>query len=70
MAPPIRFWISSSKVWRLGYPLFSKSIALQLQWVAVKGCDLDKELLVEQSQLFLLLEDVLAIERHVFPFVV
>ena len=45
-----------------GCPLFA--------WVILEGSNLSQELLIDLSQLFLLLENVLVIENHLFPFAV
>jgi len=42
-------------------------IAIHLYCVILEGCDLSLELLVEQSQLLLLLKNVLAIKSHLLP---
>ena len=41
-------------------------VTLWLRWITLKGCDMGLELLVEQLQLLLLSEDVLAIKSHLF----
>ena len=48
-----------------------RSVVLELTpslcWIVLEGCDLGLELLVEQSQLLLLSEDILAIEGYLLP---
>jgi len=42
-------------------------LARNLYWIVLEGCDFGLELLVEQSQLLLLLEDIFVIEGHLLP---
>ena len=42
-------------------------LAPSLYWIILEGCDFGLELLVGQSQLLLLLEDIFVIEGHLLP---
>ena len=60
----IRFWISSEGK-ETGRHVIRRTP--NLCWIVLEGWDLGLKLLVEQSQLLLLPEDILVIEGHLLP---